>query len=317
LALSSRTLGTQAPEVLIKDDRNDPDQCLSAVQELNAAGCSIVILGTPSQAATKALPWAVEHSMLVLSPTVSASIRGTESDYYLYINAGSSEYGKVLATLAYQGHGEKRMATVGDGANGSYVDSVLSAFNGAYTNLGGEVSYAELFDSREGKPFSNLPEALRKAGSDGLLIVAASSDTVKIAKELERANLDLQIFLTPWPLTPDLIQNGGKAVEGVLGVSIADLGFQSPSGKRFAQKYQGVYGEEPSFTAMFGYETASILAQVLSRPGDRSALGIRKSIIAQGTFQGVQGDITFDRAGKAQRNILVFTIQNGAFKEVP
>lgn len=83
LALSSHTGGSQTPEVLIKDDLNDPDQCLSAVKELSAAGCSIVILGTPSQAATRALPWAVEHSMLVISPTVSAPIRGTESDYFI------------------------------------------------------------------------------------------------------------------------------------------------------------------------------------------------------------------------------------------
>jgi len=209
------------------------------------------------------------------------------------------------------------MDTVGDEANGSYVDSVLSAFNATYESLGGIVSCAELFDSRKGRPFSSLPTTLRKAGADGLLIVAASSDTVKIAKELERANLNLQIFLSPWALTPDLIQNGGKAVEGALGVSIADLGFQSPSGKQFAQKYREVYGEGPSFTAMFGYETASILAQALSQPGERTPLAIHRKIIAQGKFQGVQGDITFDRAGKAQRNILVFTIQNGVFKEVP
>ncbi len=317
LALGSRTLGAQAPEVLIKDDRNDADRCLSAVQELNAAGCSIVILGTPSQAATKALPWAVEHSMLVLSPTVSAPIRGTESDNFIYINAGASEYGKALAVLAFQGHGKKRMAVLGDRANGSYVDSVLSAFNATYTAMGGTVSYTELFDSQKGGPFSLLPEALRKARSDGLLIVAASSDTVKIAKELERADLSLQIFLPPWPLTPDLIQNGGKAIEGALGISIADLGFQTPSGKDFAQKYQQAYGEEPSFTAMFGYETASILSQVLFLPGKRTAQAIREKIIAQGKFQGVQGDIVFDKTGKAQRNMLVFTVQNGAFKEVP
>lgn len=209
------------------------------------------------------------------------------------------------------------MATVGDAANASYVDSVLSAFNTAYGSLGGTVSYTERFDSRKETHFTGLPAALRKAGADGLLIAAPSSDTVKIAKDLERAGLGLQIFLPPWPLTPDLIQNGGKAVEGALGVSIADLGFQSPSGKQFVQKYQGVYGEEPSFTAMFGYETASILAQVLSRPGDRTALGIRKRIIAQGKFQGVQGDIVFDQEGKALRTMLVFIIQDGAFKEVP
>lgn len=42
--------------LIVKDDHSDPDACLSALVELKAAGCSVAILGTTSQAATKALP---------------------------------------------------------------------------------------------------------------------------------------------------------------------------------------------------------------------------------------------------------------------
>jgi branched-chain amino acid transport system substrate-binding protein len=302
--------------LIVKDDHNDPDACLSALVELKAAGCSVVILGTTSQAATKALPWAQRHAMLIISPTISTPNPAGENSLFIRINVGSDHYGKALADMALRRFGKKRVAIAGDLVNSDYVKSVVDSFSVAYTSSGGTVSFTSLFNSRTDKPADGIVQALRDNRSDGLLIVAASTEVVLIAKELDRAGASTQVFLPPWPLTLDLLHNGGKSVEGAVAVSIADLEFRSSAGMRFVKNYVEEYGEQPSFTAMFGYEAAMILRATLAtgiRPLPRL---IRDRILSIQVFDGLQGAIRFDAEGNAERDLFRYVIEHGAYKSI-
>ncbi len=302
--------------LVVQDDHNDADLCLSALAELKREGCSIVILCTTSQAATKALPWAMQHDMLVISPTISTPVPGVDNSLFVRINMGSDYYGKALADLAINRLGKKRVALAGDMVNADYVKSVIDAFSSTYTAAGGTVSFTRLFNSRMGKPAEGIVRAIEDNHSDGLLIAAASTEVVQIAKELERAGSRTQLLLPPWPLTLDLLQNGGKAVEGAVAVSIADLEFRSPAGKNFVKQYLAEYGEQPSFTALFGYEASAMLRTTLAtgiRPTPRL---VKDKILALHEFEGLQGTIRFDAHGDAERDLFRYTIEHGSYKSI-
>jgi len=303
-------------ELLVKDDHNDPDACLAALVELKAAGCSIVILGTTSQASTKALPWAMEHDILVISPTISAPIPGSDNTLFVRINLPAAAYGALLADLAYRRLGKTRVAVVGDAINAGYVLPVVEAFTTRYTEQGGTISWQRLFNSRTDAFSAGLAQALREARSDGLLVVAASTETALIAKELQKEDFATQILLPPWPLTMDLLENGGSAVAGSVAVSIADLEFRTPAGKTFQGKYNSEYGEPPSFTALFGYEAAMILRTVLAAKVGREPRKIRDKILELGAYDGLQGPIRFDAQGNAERDLFIFRIENGSYKSM-
>jgi len=302
--------------LVVKDDHNDPDLCLTALAELKREGCSIVILCTTSQAATLALPWAMQNDMLVVSPTVSTPAHGVDNSLFVRINMGSAHYGKDLADLAFARLGKKRVAVAGDMVNADYVNSVLDAFTSAYTAAGGTVSFTKFFNSRTGRPADGIVQAMKDNHSDGLLIAAASTEVVLIAKELDRAGARTQLFLPPWPLTLDLLQNGGRAVEGAVAVSIADLEFRSAAGKSFVEHYLAEYGEQPSFTAMFGYEASMMLRATLAtgiRPMPRL---VRDKILAICEFDGLQGTIRFDANGNAERDLFRYIIEHGTYKSI-
>ncbi|MDA8410856.1 MAG: ABC transporter substrate-binding protein [Treponema sp.] len=307
---------TPSLHLIVKDDKNDADTCLKAFQELKAQGCSIVVLGTPSQAATKAVPWAVANGILVITPTVSSHVEGDDSALFIRVNMPSADYGEVLARAAFERFHATKVGLIGDSRNSGYVQAVSAAFNAEYVHLGGKTSFDLTFDSSKDNPAAGLADRIRSTGCDGLFVITASSEAVVIAKELERARLHIQIFFPPWPLTPDLIQNGGAAVEGAVALSIADLEFRSPAGKAFENAYRTVYGEAPGFTAMFGWESAAILRKALAGPGPTAAVSIRDRIIAIGHFDGLQGPIDFNAKGSATRAMFLFRIENGAFRRL-
>ena len=302
--------------LLVMDDQNDADACLKAFQDLKAQGCSVVILGTPSQAATKAVPWAVTNGMLVITPTVSSHVEGDDSSLFMRVNMPSADYGIALARTAIERFHATRVGLIGDSRNSGYVQAVSKAFDAEYARLGGTTCFELVFDSSKDNPAAGLAERVRSSGCDGLLVITASSEAVIIAKELDRARLHTQLFLPPWPLTLDLIQNGGAAVEGAVGLSIADLEYRTPTGKAFQTAYREIYGEEPSFTAMFGWEGAAILRKALATGHSTQAQKLRDQIIAIRNFEGLQGHIVFDQKGNSTRDMFLFEIANGAFKRI-
>ncbi len=303
-------------ELLAKDDKNDPELCLRAFQELRESGCKIVVLGTPSHAATKAVPWAVEHGMLVITPTISSPLEGDTSGLFLRGSLPSSAFGLALARAAVERFHAFKAGVIGDSRNASYVEALYQGFSEEYGRLGGRPSFLRFFDSSKGEPEAGLVAAIREKGSDALLVIAASGETVLIAKELERARLKVQLLLPPWPLTPDLINDGGAAVEGAFAASTADLSFGSQAGRAFGTAYREEYGEEPSFTAMFGYESGAILRAALATSRSAEPAALRDRILAIGHFDLPVGGISFDPGGKVTRTMFLFTIEDGAFKRI-
>jgi len=302
--------------LIVKDDANDPDICLAAFQELKKMGCSTVVLGTTSNAALKALPWAMENDVFVISPTVSSFDASGGTQLFVRVNTASAAYGVRLAQIAYGKFNIKKTGIIGDDRNRSYVRAVHDAFVSEYEALGGSIGFSQFFDSMTQKPAADFIASLGKTGCDGVLMLAASTDVVLLEKELQKSGLAPQVFLPPWPFTLDLLQNGGSAVDGAVGISIADLGYESPAAKLFEANYLKEFGESPSFTAMFGYEAASILLKGLMAGKRFEPADIRQSIIKIGAFDGLQGTISFNDKAEADREMFLFTIRDGAFIRV-
>lgn len=301
------------PRIIVMDDRNDRNVCLSAFKALKDQGCDYVVLGTTSQAAEKAIPWAIAENMLVISPTVSNSVFSGADDLFLRVNDSSESYGVHLAEVARRRYGIASAGIIGDSRNQKYCEAVFGAFERRYAELGGSVAFAFTFDAAEGVPEERVVRELRASGAGALVVVAASTEAALTAKYLEKAGLQVQLLFPPWSLTLDLIKNGGTAVEGAVAVSIADLDFRSSGGKEFRKAYLEEYGEEPSFTAIFGWEAAAVLREALSRTYTPTPAGVKDAVLGIGTFRGLQGNIVFDAKGDASRTQFLFIIKDGTF----
>jgi len=303
-------------KLLIKDDANDQDQCLRAFRELKADGCRLVILATTSQAAQKAIPWAIGEGILVISPTVSDPTFSGTDDLFFRVNESSGSYGEMLARTVLERFGIRTVGLIGDLRNRTYTSAVFDAFSDTYEKLGGNTAFKLEFDSAKSVEPDKMTAEIKRTGTRAIVVVAASSETVIIAKTLEKERLNARLFLPPWPLTVDLLKNGGNAVEGVVAVSVSDMEYRTEAGKAFRDNYLKEYGEGPSYTAMFGWEGAAILRTAISESPRADPLSIKKQILSTGVFQGPQGTIEFNKAGDASRSKFLFEIRGGQFVRI-
>lgn len=114
----------------------------------------------------------------------------------------------------------------------------------------------------------------------------------------------------------ELIQQGGPAVEGINLVSYFDPSSDQQSYLDFKEKYRHAYKEDPSFSAVYSYEAAMILFDALEQSQKHKPDLVKQTILDKKTYQGLQGEITFDSFGDPVRNLYHYTIKNGQFEKV-
>jgi branched-chain amino acid transport system substrate-binding protein len=105
----------------------------------------------------------------------------------------------------------------------------------------------------------------------------------------------------------------------VQGAVMADGFFaesKSPIVRRFVEKFEETYQEEPGFIEAVAYDTAVLLFDVISKPHIRYRSEIKKALFNLIGFQGVTGTTRFDENGDAQKRLYLLTIKGKKFVEL-
>ena len=108
-----------------------------------------------------------------------------------------------------------------------------------------------------------------------------------------------------------LIQQGGVSVEGVILPQTYNEQSTHPAYIAFKQQFEQRFGVMPNFAATGGYDAAQLLIQAL-RETTKPA-GVKSAILKQNVLHALQGDMTIDQYGDAQRETFLFTVRNGQF----
>ena len=155
---------------------------------------------------------------------------------------------------------------------------------------------------------------MNKSEIDSILIAANSIDSANIIQYLRLHKIDVQFLASGWAKTNDFISNGGRAVEGVLFSTEYDENSKSNKFLSFIQLFTKTYNKTPSIIEAQGYELGKILIEHLSTSSDISTL--KKRILKQKKYDGLQGDITFDKYGDVSREYFMMEVRNGEYIKI-
>ena len=150
-----------------------------------------------------------------------------------------------------------------------------------------------------------------------ILCAASSFELASIRQALARKGRQIQVFGTKWARTPDLMVFGGRTVEDVVLVSGMDMTSDSPKMARFRKAYATRYGEDPVFSAMYGYEAMQILAEAIRTAGKTDGPAIKQALLSARSYEGLYHEIVFDQYGDTVRPHYLYQVRNGAFVRLP
>ncbi len=301
-------------ELITRDDKQDPAAAVQADRELIAAGVAAIIGHMTSSMTLAALSLINEQQVLMISPTTSTEELAGIDDYFFRVLATNKTETDSLAGHAFQTHGLREVAAMFDLANSGYTESFFNNFRDEFEKLGGTIIFSKGFTAGKDLSFSALAAEIFAAEVEGMLIIAGALDTAMICQQLRKRNFKGIIIPCGWAMTPELISNGGSAVEDLLFSQQFDQNSTAPDYLRFKSDYRSRFGNEPNFASVYAYDAVRVILEALSI--DSNPDNLKRTIIAKGTFTGLQRDFQIDRYGDAHSQRLLLTIRDGQFVKV-
>lgn len=305
-------IGGSPIELLIQNDKGTPEGAGTADRLLVDAG-AIAIIGHMTSAQTvAALPFIEEQKIVLLSPTSSSGMLTGKDDYFFRVIPCNTEEAEILAKHIVEEHAGKSVTAIYDADNTPFTETLWHAFSQAYRDLGGQTHTAVSFRSSDEPDFAPFVGTLQQSEPSIVFIIASALDTALIAQQIRLSGWDATLFASGWAHTETLIQNGGRAVEGMEIVLSHDDNSTSPLFLEFKARYEARFAHAPTFAAAFAYDAVLLLAEALERTSGDAA-GLKEALTNIKGLPGLTSQMTLDEYGDMKRAQFLSVIQDGRF----
>ncbi len=296
--------------LLIRDDMGMPDKAKEVDRELIASGV-VAIIGHPTTTQSLAGLEVTEPAKVVmLSPTVSSPVLSGKDDWFFRVMPCFTGGAEALAEYIFHKEKISRVAIILDSDNEGYTRTYSNTFRDKFLAIKGTLAAEITFSSKTQPDFAPLLNSLRTSNAEGLLIVTSDVDTAMIAQRARLLGWDVPLFASGWAQTASLLNNGGKAIEGLkIDQSYASTS-QAPRFLDFRKRYKERYGILPTFGSVYGYEAALVLIDALRRTNGK-AEGLKRELLKTKNFPGLIDNFSIDAFGDVNRPCYLSEIKNG------
>ncbi len=308
-AQASGKLKGRRVDVLVRDTGPSTDSAASAARELVAAKVDAIIGPMTSGMLAPVHSVTEKSNVVLLAPTSAAMQFYGKNDLLFRLNWTTRE-SAIKCARHYRAKGLKRLSAAANENNRAFTESWLKEFSAAFEALGGTILTARYFASGADS-YAEIIEAMLASGPDGLLLLGNSVDVARLAQQAYKARPGIPMIAAEWAGTNQLIELGGKAVEGLLLVQNYNQDDTSPGYVAFRDAYLKRFGKAPAFSSALGHEAASILLDALARRPE--GMTTKEALLGLGPYQGLQQQISFDANGDASRVPYFVVVRNGRF----
>jgi len=304
-------VGGKNIQLIIKDDQGNPEVAQQVDQELVEAGVVAVIGHVTSEQTSAVLGQMNDAGVVLISPTSSSSDFTGKTDSFFRTMPANDLMGRMLARYIFETRNVHQLVGVYDLNNRSFTETFWIALRMEFQRFGGEITGEISFSSGKddlkvvaGQAASYAPQAV--------VFIASPVDTALAIQYFRQEDQNARIFSSTWAQTSQLLDKGGRAVEGLELVAVYDPQDQSQTYQDFVNHFEERYHRLPGLGASHAYEAVVVLASALEKTGGRKE-GLPEALAATHDLPGLQGAISFDEFGDVQREVYIVRVQDGQF----
>ncbi|MEJ1972414.1 MAG: ABC transporter substrate-binding protein [Lacunisphaera sp.] len=303
-------------ELLTEDNQSKQGESATIAKKFAYRDKVVAVLGgNPSTNSLEAAP-VFQLAKIPMIAISSTNPRVTEMGNYIFRVCFIDPFqGAVLAKFARDTLHAQR-AGILTSVNNAYSVGLSKVFREKFTAAGG-VIVAEQRHSEGDKDFRAQLTSLKSAGVDCILHSGNYTEGALICIQARQLGLEVPIFGGDAWEAPQLIEIGGKAVEGAYYSTHGSPESTAPEVQNFVKKFRGRWdGETPDSIAALGYDAALMLFDALKRAGTTDSAPLREAIATTKDFPGVTGHITIDAQRNATKSAVILTVRDGKFAYV-
>ncbi|MBC7483517.1 MAG: ABC transporter substrate-binding protein [Rhizobacter sp.] len=200
-------------ELVVHDDGQNPENTARLVAELADAQVAFVIGPMTSSTAVAGAAIANQCKLVMISPAGTTDELSGKADYYYRCVADAPAAAQQQADFLLD-LGRRKLTVLGDSNNYAFAASYAKALGARFKARGGQVVLDTEFVSGAQTQVAKLAEQLLAPAPDALVLIAGAVDAALVAQHVSNLDDQVVIAVTPWAGTEELIQLGGRALEG-------------------------------------------------------------------------------------------------------
>ncbi len=298
--------------IIEKDDKQDEKEAEKIIKDFIKKDIKLVVGNATSSMTAISIPIInKQKDMLLVSATASSGDFSVIDDNFIRLQVEHSEK-RYKALLDYIDKTKvKDIFFIFDSKNYKYAKDYEKILEKVLVKNKGNKFVAKVDLNND---YKNIEEKLKSTKHDMILIVGNSVDTANIIQYIRLKQINTTILASGWAKTMDFIEHGGKAVEGVVFATGYDDNSKDKLFIDFVKKFKAKYNRQPSVFSAQGYELAQILIKNLKKSYDISTL--KNRILKTKKYDGLQGDIIFDKYGDVFREYFIMEVKDREFVKV-
>jgi branched-chain amino acid transport system substrate-binding protein len=306
--------GEQRYELRVHDDQHDAALSRTLIDDAVREGDAFAVGPMTSALALEMAKEANLRQFVVITPTANADALSGQDDYLFRTITAAGPGAEQLARATFA-RGWKRASVMMEWHNRLYSEDVGLAFGNRLESLGGEpVNYVH-YQTDAGPDYAAIAAQVLASHPQVVLLACGAVDASIAAQQLRRLDPDVKIELTSWAANEQLLQLGGRALEGALVQQVLDLDSRAPAYLDFLRRYEARFGTVPGQAGVYSYEAAMMGATALKK---RAAGQSLRDVLRQpASWPGLQAPLVLDRYGDRTSVFHLSEVRDGRFVMLP
>ncbi len=297
-------------ELSIKDDKGNEEQARRMHQEFENEGVELIIGHLMSSMAQPMLE-NQGSEMMFLTPSMSTNELADLDDFI--IRSTPTVAGQAVAFIEdVKSRGIKSFYVVFDSRNANYSERLMEYTVDLAKVEGVEVK-GVLSISDEPYDYEQIADEIIKTNPDSVFMLTSSIDTAFISQRLlQNSSTQSNLYSVSWSMTRDMIENGGKAVEGMRLIGIYIPEYLSERYFEFESAFDKRFGYSPTFISELTYDATALMLQAIDTAGSDDPVKVKQAIVNI-DFNGLKEDFSIDKNGDSNRKYLIHTVKDNEF----
>jgi branched-chain amino acid transport system substrate-binding protein len=296
---------------LVEDIQSKQGESATAVKKLISRDKVVAVIGANASANSLEAAPICQNSQIPMMAISSTNPRVTEvGDYIFRICFIDPFQGAVLAKFAHTSLKAKRVALL-TAVNSPYSVGLSAVLRQDFTARGGEIIAEQKYNEGE-KDFRAQLTALRPLKPDVIAITGFYAEAALICLQARALGIDVPFIGGDGWEAPQLIELGGKAVEGTYYSTYFSAENDAAEVRAFVKKFSARWtNETPEAVSALGYDAVYLIAAAMTKAGTTAGPKLRDAIAATKNFPGVTGQTTLDEKRNSAKAAVMLTVKNG------
>ena len=250
-------------------------------------------------------------------PVIAASATNPKvtlgNKYYYRVCFIDSFQGTVMANYTYDELAKTKVGILRE-INSEYSVDLANFFAQQYKERGGTIVATYDFKKDE-QDFKSILTQLKSSGAEVIFAPSSYTEASHIINQARDMGIELDILGGDTWENPELINQGGSAIEGIIFSTFFDKDHSlTKETNKFMEAWENEYpNEEVAAASILAYDAYLMAYKAMESAGSADPGKIQAALNKVEDFQGAAGVVNFDENRNAIKGVVIKQVKNGAF----